>query len=85
MDNASLMQEGLSLVAFGMGFVFVFLTLLVFATALMSRLVMSFAPTPVGQETSRSTSDGDKGPDNHDEVIAVISAAVKHYRQRHRR
>ncbi|WP_227368991.1 OadG family protein [Halomonas sp. M20] len=86
MDNTSLMQEGLSLVAFGMGFVFVFLTLLVFATALMSRLVMSFVPAPVGQEkSSRSTPEGGKGADNHDEMIAVISAAVKRYRQRHRR
>nr|WP_298379965.1 OadG family protein [uncultured Halomonas sp.] len=89
MDNASLMQEGWSLVAFGMGFVFVFLTLLVFATVLMSRLVMSFVPVPAKQdESSRSASGGDKGANKrvgNDELIAVISAAVKHYRQRHRR
>lgn len=86
MDNSSLLQEGLSLVAFGMGFVFVFLTLLVFATALMSRLVMSFAPAPVEQEKPpRHTPDTDESAERNDEVVAVISAAIKHYRQRHRR
>nr|WP_299244044.1 OadG family transporter subunit [uncultured Halomonas sp.] len=87
MDNASLMQEGLSLVAFGMGFVFVFLTLLVFATALMSRLVMTFVPVKQ-DEPFRSPPDGGKSANKsleNDEVIAVIGAAVKRYRQRHRR
>lgn len=45
MDN--LLSEGLSLMVLGMGFVFVFLTLLVIATAGMSRLVTRYGPAPL--------------------------------------
>ncbi|SHE61983.1 oxaloacetate decarboxylase, gamma subunit [Modicisalibacter ilicicola DSM 19980] len=83
MDNTSLMQEGLSLMAFGMGFVFVFLTLLVMATTLMSRLVMRFEPAPATEDDASPSSPSDNGTD--EQLIAVISAAVRRYRQRHHR
>ena len=40
MDTPSLIEEGLNLMLFGMGFVFVFLTLLVFVTSLMSWIII---------------------------------------------
>ncbi|GHA98849.1 OadG family protein [Modicisalibacter luteus] len=82
MSDSQLVQEGLSLMAFGMGFVFVFLTLLVFATTGMSRLVMRFVPTPVKEETSRQAPPPARA---EDDVMAAISVAVHRYRQRHRR
>lgn len=82
MEEAQLMQEGLSLMAFGMGFVFVFLTLLVIATTLMSKVVRRFAPVPVPETTSRQAAPPARADDD---VMAVIGAAVHRYRQRHRR
>ncbi|MDO6562661.1 OadG family protein [Amphritea sp. 1_MG-2023] len=79
MDN--LMSEGLSLMVFGMGFVFVFLTLLVFATGFMSKLIAKVAPEappqPVKQNTAVAAAPASEG----DELIAVMTAAVHQYRK----
>ncbi len=42
--SSDLMLEGLTLMVFGMGFVFTFLTLLVLATKTMSATVLRFSP-----------------------------------------
>jgi len=64
-----LINEGLTLMLAGMGTVFVFLTVLVIAMTLMSRLVARFQPTMQGTATA-------------DEEIAAIAAAIaKHRRQ----
>ncbi|MBZ5877123.1 MULTISPECIES: OadG family protein [Chromohalobacter] len=78
MSDSLLLQEGLSLMAFGMGFVFVFLTLLVAATSGMSRLVMRFAPPE-----APSPSPSARAPSDDPELLAVIGAAVKRYRRHH--
>ncbi|WP_427030100.1 OadG family protein [Halomonas sp. H2] len=82
MNSSELIQEGLSLMAFGMGFVFVFLMILVFAMTGMSRLVMRFVPAPVKEEASRQAPPPVR---SEDDVMAAISMAVHRYRQRHRR
>ena len=79
MDDPQLLHEGLGLMAFGMGFVFVFLTLLVIATTLMSRAVTRWAPAPVIEKPaprrqSMAANDG--------ELMAVIAAAVHRHRRR---
>ncbi|MBA4502770.1 OadG family protein [Marinobacterium marinum] len=79
MDN--LFSEGLTLMAFGMGFVFVFLTLLVFVTGIMSRLVTRYFPEPVAAAPkSRPQPVAGAPADNNDELVAVITAAVHKYR-----
>lgn len=81
MDN--LLSEGLSLMVFGMGFVFVFLTLLVISTGVMSKLVMKYAPAPaVKPVTKRSAAPAPSASAgaNNDELIAVMTAAVHKYR-----
>ena len=71
MEN-ELIQQGITLMVAGMGTVFVFLTTLVLATTLMSKLVMKFEPTvPAGGANSGVTN----------EELAAAAAAV----QRHRR
>ena len=65
----SLIIEGLTLMLVGMGTVFVFLTVLVAATTLMSRLVMRFQPG--------AAAGGDS-----DEEIAAIAAAIAAYRRK---
>lgn len=64
----SLLAEGISLMLTGMGTVFVFLTVLVIALGLMSRLL--------GREPAPAAA----GPDA--ETVAVISAAIERHRRR---
>ena len=45
MTPSELLLEGVELMLFGMGFVFVFLVLLVGVVSLMSRLIATFAPS----------------------------------------
>lgn len=78
MDN--LMSEGLNLMVFGMGFVFVFLTLLVFATGFMSKLVNKLVPEPEPKPKKAVAPAAAAG--NNDELIAVMTAAVHQYRSR---
>lgn len=80
MLDTELLQEGLALMGFGMGFVFVFLTLLVIATTLMSRVVDRLAPVPEPKAPAAAPARQDD-----EELLAVLSAAVHRYRQRHRR
>ncbi|WP_136256037.1 OadG family protein [Onishia niordana] len=78
----SLMNEGLMLMVFGMGFVFVFLTVLVIATTGMSKLVSRWAPVPAKPEAApRAPAPAAQD----DDLMVVISTAVHRYRQRHHR
>ena len=61
-----LLSQGLELMLAGMGVVFVFLTLLVGATTLMSHVVMRFRPA--------------NAPPDNEEEIAAITAAIAHHR-----
>ena len=79
MDN--LLSDGLSLMVFGMGFVFVFLTLLVFATTLMSKLTTKYLPEPVVVPKAKPVVSA-AANSNSDEVLAVISAAIHHHRSK---
>ncbi len=64
-----LINEGLTLMLAGMGTVFVFLTVLVIAMTLMSRLVTRLQPTT----DSAGTAD--------DEIAAIAAAIAEHRRQ----
>mgnify|MGYP000078040164 FL=1 len=96
MEASSLLNEGLTLMLYGMGFVFIFLTLLVFVTGLMSKLVTQYeksvgvlpaggvpSPTAVIPQHGpvRPVSQAKQQPDN---LLSVLSAAVHEYRQRHK-
>jgi oxaloacetate decarboxylase gamma subunit len=70
---SDLLLEGLNLAMYGMGTVFVFLTLLVGATTLMSRLLRE-APTVVSSVAPSAQSDP--------RLLAAITAAVHQYRNR---
>ena len=81
--SSDLMLEGLTLMVFGMGFVFTFLTLLVLATKTMSATVLRFSPvedlsllTPPLNMASPSQQVA-----NDAQLMAVLSAAVHRYRQ----
>ncbi|EPJ52180.1 MAG: hypothetical protein OFPI_14980 [Osedax symbiont Rs2] len=76
----SLISQGLSLMVFGMGFVFVFLTLLVGVTMLMSKLVVKFEPVAVASPKKVRKNIAPAVAAKDDELVAVITAAVHKYR-----
>lgn len=80
MSEHSLVEQGLELMVFGMGAVFVFLTMLVFITTLMSKLVNKIAPEaePVAAPVRAARSQSGVDP----QLLKVLSAAVKEHRER---
>jgi oxaloacetate decarboxylase gamma subunit len=71
---ADLIAQGFELMLVGMGTVFVFLTVLVFATTAMSRLVTRFFPPEEVTVVVKGVSA---------EEVAAITAAIARHRQRH--
>lgn len=69
-----LVLDGTRLAAVGMGTVFLFLTLLVWATATMSRLVVQWLPPPPAAPPAA-------GADQR-HLVAVIAAAIHAHRSR---
>ena len=78
--EGSLISQGLELMLYGMGTVIVFLTMLVFATGLMSRLVMRFDPPMSEPRPPAATDSASTGPDA--KTLAAISAAIHQHRTR---
>lgn len=78
----TLIDQGLDLMLFGMGTVFVFLTILVFATTLMSKLVGKFAgtdsPVAAPSESTESTASLPASPT----IIKAIEKAIAQHRRR---
>ncbi|MCX4025250.1 OadG family protein [Endozoicomonas sp. SM1973] len=81
---SELLNEGLNLMLFGMGFVFLFLTLLVFATGLMSRLITKYSNEEIPSVSQPAASATVVATQQDEQLVAVISAAIKQYRSRHR-
>jgi oxaloacetate decarboxylase gamma subunit len=80
MQSSELISEGINLMLFGMGFVFVFLTLLVFATRAMSSIVNKYVkPAPVVTSNNPAPASA-PAAGNNDELVAVMTAAVHKYR-----
>ncbi|MEJ2128430.1 MAG: OadG family transporter subunit [Woeseiaceae bacterium] len=67
-----LFSEGLTLMLAGMGTVFVFLTALVIAMTVMSRLVMRMQPASVVAHATQG---------NEDEIAAIAAAIARHRRK----
>jgi len=82
-----LMSQALELMVVGMGFVFVFLAILVVATGAMSKLVTKYAPEaiPVPKTPANRAAAAPAAPQVDAQLRAVISAAVKEYRSRHKK
>ncbi len=83
MPVADLLLEGAKLMLLGMGTVFVFLMLLVVAMAGMSRLArVQESPAAPAVESLQTPTVAGAREDR--DLVAVISAAIKHYRATHR-
>lgn len=71
---SELIQDGVNLMVMGMGSVFVFLTLLVFGTMLMSKIIMQM-PGSVEPESPSKAPNRPSGEDLAE--VAAVVAAVK--------
>lgn len=84
--SESIMTQALELLVIGMGFVFVFLTVLVYATKGMSALVVKYAPPPPPRTAPAKVPASPKNTGMDDATLkAVISAAVNKYRSEHKK
>lgn len=76
----TIMQQGLDLMLFGMGTVFVFLTVLVIATTIMSSAVQRFFPEPEPALPSPNAT-APTGV-NDPKLLAIIKAAIEQHRKK---
>ena len=79
------MSQAIDLMVAGMGFVFVFLIILVFATLIMSKLVLRFGPAepvaPVKTARAKPSASSSVDPD----TTEAIKKAIAQYRSRHKK
>jgi len=78
----TLIDQGLNLMLFGMGTVFVFLTILVFSTTLMSKLVNRFAPKAEVETKPTSVQAVANSHTASPQVISAIEKAIAAHRQK---
>lgn len=81
MSESELLREGLYLMVFGMGFVFMFLIILVYAVKLMSYLVIRFSPEPVAETKPAVINEVSTQSVDNEHIKAVLAAAIHHHRR----
>ena len=79
MSEVTLIEQGLDLMLYGMGTVFVFLTLLVIVTVTMSSIIQRWLPDDDAEIVPPPATNF--GVDEH--IVAVITAAIAKHRCRH--
>lgn len=77
-----LLEDGLGLMVLGMGFVFLFLVILIFATGYMSRLLNHFFPEVAVAATSKPVMGVSPTEAVDPQLVAVITAAVHQHRNK---
>ncbi|MAB97491.1 MULTISPECIES: OadG family protein [Pseudomonas] len=81
MTPSQLLSEGVELMLYGMGSVFVFLTLLILSIHLMARLLGRIAPPAAAAAVTPATPAVQaQGPEP--DVLAAIQAAISQHRAR---
>jgi len=79
MEQADLLTQALNLTMFGMGFVFLFLTLLVFVTKLMSVIVQKLQAR-IKADTNQDNNSTTLEQEIDEETKFVIEQAIKMHR-----
>ena len=78
MDDVNLVSEAFKFMALGMGIVFLFLTVLIFALKLQAKLIAKFFPVkPQDIKSVRQPKKTNNVDDT--ETIAAITAAIIHH------
>jgi len=82
MEN-SLIEQGFNLMLFGMGTVFVFLTLLIFATGAMSKVILRWFPEKIIEPPApRKKAAATTGAAIPAVTLKIIRAAIEKHRNR---
>ena len=83
MTSAELFGEGINLMFSGMGFVLVFLLILIWAIGLISKLINRFFPEPLPSPKmpSNTTALSATPTDDFERLRPVIVAAIAHHRR----
>lgn len=83
MTPSELIGEGINLMFSGMGFVLIFLLILIWAIGLMSKLINRFFPEPQPEpKTSPNSTALSAAPtDDFERLRPVIAAAIAHHRR----
>ncbi|OEO26618.1 oxaloacetate decarboxylase [Pseudomonas sp. J237] len=81
MTPSQLLSEGVELMLYGMGSVFVFLTLLILSIHLMARLLGRIAP-PVAAAAVTPATPAVQAQGPEPDVLAAIQAAISQHRAR---
>ncbi|EGY34517.1 oxaloacetate decarboxylase gamma chain 3 [Aggregatibacter actinomycetemcomitans serotype e str. SC1083] len=83
MTSAELFGEGINLMFSGMGFVLVFLLILISAIGLMSKLINKYfpEPQPLPKTPPNSTTLSAVPIDDFERLRPVIAAAIAHHRR----
>ncbi len=79
------MAQAVDLMIAGMGFVFVFLVVLVFATLLMSKLVARFGPAEPAVPAKTPRAKRSASPSVDPDTAEAIKKAIAQYRSRHKK
>ncbi|WP_020210345.1 OadG family protein [Gilvimarinus chinensis] len=80
----TLLQQGTDLMIYGMGTVIVFLTLLVIATGVMSRVMLRYFPDPVAIEPKKERRPSAAGDQVEPRIQKVIEEAIRKHRNSHK-
>ena len=83
MTPSELIGEGINLMFSGMGFVLVFLLILIWAIGVMSKLINRFfsEPQPEPKTSPNSTALSAAPTDDFERLRPVIAAAIAHHRR----
>ena len=76
MEDINLVSEALKFMALGMGIVFLFLTVMIFALKLQAKLIAKFFPLEVKEATSQWKPQVVE--DNKDTIAAITAAIIHH-------
>lgn len=81
--SSSLIDQGFELMLFGMGTVFVFLTILIFATTGMSKIITRYFPEQVVVAKPRKKKSAALGASSvAPATLKIIQAAIEQHRNR---
>jgi oxaloacetate decarboxylase gamma subunit len=79
MEETNLIIEGFKFMGLGMGTVFLFLIIMIFAMNAMSAIISKFFPEPQPSASTQAKTQNNNDNKNK-KVIAAITAAVSHHR-----
>ena len=82
MTNAELFSEGVNLMISGMGFVMFFLFILIYAIALMSKLINQYFPEPIPAPISKPQVATPPIQDDLERLRPVIVTTIAHHRRK---